>query len=414
MKPGRAAEPAPAGLRPRAASRRAKPPPRGNFRRAGFVPATARVTMMKLRLLAPLALSLLHAAAAECCTIPVFRYALDRWEPDKLPLILPPSASQDVALTDLLRPLRANGKANLDIKTSKDAALEKSELHFANHGEGLTWSGELNAAALAALLDSPAREKIIRCILSGDSIVWVIVRGDNDEDKAHAGRIAKRLNFLEQVAALPVQDANDPDSQLGKGPPLKLKFTTLELRRDDPAEQLLVKMLAGPRDEIDPAHTSFAAAVFGRGRVLSSWKLAELDDAALEDASMFLTGRCSYRIKDNNPGWDLLLNVDWPAALEKASAGDLGAFAVAEVNAAVASAAPSSTDNVTKEPAPATAIRLSALSTLKPESVTVEPAKADAAPAGKSASMSRLVQAAAVGSVLIAAGLFFLFKKPRP
>ena len=178
--------------------------------------------MMKLRLLVPFALSLLHAAAAECCTIPVFRYALDRWEADKLALVVPQSSSKDAALTDLLRPLRANGKANLDIRTSKDATQEKSELHFANHGEGLMWSGELNAASLGALLDSPARRQLLHSILSGDSVTWVIVRGDGDEDKSHAERIARRLKFLEQVAALPIQDPNDPDSQLGKGPALKL------------------------------------------------------------------------------------------------------------------------------------------------------------------------------------------------
>ncbi|HCN79351.1 MAG TPA: hypothetical protein DIT13_19485, partial [Verrucomicrobiales bacterium] len=48
------------------------------------------------------------------------------------------------------------------------------------------------------------------------------------------------------------------------------------------------------------------------------WPLAELDDQALEEASMFLIGRCSCRVKDQNPGWDLLLNVDWDQALKKA------------------------------------------------------------------------------------------------
>jgi LPXTG-motif cell wall-anchored protein len=40
-----------------------------------------------------------------------------------------------------------------------------------------------------------------------------------------------------------------------------------------------------------------------------------LDDATLEEASMFLVGRCGCRIKNENPGWDLLLNVDWEKAL---------------------------------------------------------------------------------------------------
>ena len=32
---------------------------------------------------------------------------------------------------------------------------------------------------------------------------------------------------------------------------------------------------------------------------------------------MFLTGRCSCRVKNQSPGWDVLLKVDWEAALQK-------------------------------------------------------------------------------------------------
>ncbi len=146
----------------------------------------------------------------------------------------------------------------------------------------------------------------------------MIAEGGTSEDQAEIERLEKRLKFLEQVASLPLQDPNDPDSQLGPGPALKLKFSTLRLRRDDPAEKILLTMLAGPNNTFDPATTSFAAAVFGKGRVLGAWPTADLDDASLEDACMFLVGRCGCRIKSGNPGWDLLLNVDWEEALAKA------------------------------------------------------------------------------------------------
>jgi len=258
----------------------------------------------------------LHAVSC-ACTIPVFRYALDRWEADKFHLVLPVAANRDTALTDALRPLRANGKANLDITTAKDAATQ-AVLFSSRDSQKLIWSGALDNAALQSLLDSPARQKILQQILAGDSAVWVIAEGGTLEDKAEVERIEKRLKFLEQVAALPIQDPNDPDSQLGPGPALKLKFTTLRLRRDDPAEQVLLSMLAGPNNSFDPETTSFAAAVFGKGRVLGAWPIKDLDDASLEDACMFLVGRCGCRIKSGNPGWDLLLNVDWEVALAQA------------------------------------------------------------------------------------------------
>ncbi len=272
-------------------------------------------SMLRSCLLLYLTTALLHAETC-ACTIPVFRYALDRWEADKFHLVLPASASGDRTLTDALRPLRANGKANLDITTSKEAAT--AVLNSSRGSERPVWSGTLDKASLAALLDSPGRTRIIEQILAGDSAIWVIAAGGTPADKVEVERIEKRLKFLEQVASLPIQDPNDPDSQLGPGPDLKLKFATLRLNRNDPGEKLLLSMLAGPKGMIDPATTSFAAAVFGKGRVLGAWPLNDLDDASLEDACMFLVGRCGCRIKNENPGWDLLLNVDWIKALKEA------------------------------------------------------------------------------------------------
>ncbi|MCX6839202.1 MAG: hypothetical protein NTX35_15530 [Verrucomicrobia bacterium] len=212
----------------------------------------------------------------------------------------------------------------MDITTSRDATVTQAELRNSRESNQLVWSGALDQSSLAALLDSPARKKIVESILAGDSFIWVIADNGSPQEVAEAERIEKRLRFLEQVAALPIQDPNDPDSQLGPGPPLRLKFTSLRLRRDDPAERILLKMLAGPKGEFDPETTSFAAPVFGKGRVLGAWPLTLLDDATLEEASMFLVGRCGCRIKNDNPGWDLLLNVDWEIALQAAGQARAG------------------------------------------------------------------------------------------
>lgn len=270
-------------------------------------------------LLATLLLSTLAATGSDscACTIPVFRFALDRWEADSFELLLPPAIAADKTVADLLRPHRANGHANLAIRT--DPAVSQPTLRTARLGGQDLWSGDLTADSFAQILDSPARQKLLTQILAGDSVVWVIAHTSSATDLVEADRIEKRLKFLENVAALPIQDPNDPDSRLGPGPPLLLKFTTLRLDRSNPAEALLLKMLAGPSGTLDPTKTSFAAAVFGRGRVLGAWSLDQLNDTQLEEASMFLIGRCSCRVKDQNPGWDTLMNVDWPKALTEAS-----------------------------------------------------------------------------------------------
>ena len=269
------------------------------------------------RFLALVALAFTLPLPAVACTIPVFRFALDRWEADPFHLVLPAEIAGRVDIQDLLRPLRANGKANLDITTARDASMKQAELRFSRGGDQIAWSGELDKAALDSLLESPARRQFTQHVLEGDSAVWFIVHDGSAEQIARAEQIEKRLRFLEQVAALPIQDPNDPDSQLGPGPPLRLKFSALHVRRDDPAEALLLRMLAGPAGQVDPRTTSFASVAFAKGRVLGSWPLDAVDDRLLEDACLFLVGRCSCRMKNENPGWDILLNVDWPAGLQR-------------------------------------------------------------------------------------------------
>lgn len=272
--------------------------------------------MMNCRLFAALGLFWIATThAAECCTIPVFRYALDRWEVDRFKLLLPAEVAARPEIMELLRPLRAGGKANLDIITDRTGQARETALFFPREGTPALWSGELNAASLAALLDSKGREQILKRILQGDSVTWVLVDGATPADEEAAQRITKRLAFLEQAAALPVQDPDDPDSQLGPGPELKLKFQVMRLKAGEASEKPLIAMLAGPEGRVDAARP-FAAAIFGRGRVLGAWQTDQLDDAGLEDACMFLIGRCSCRVKNENPGWDLLMNVDWPKTLE--------------------------------------------------------------------------------------------------
>ena len=251
--------------------------------------------------------------AASACTIPVFRYALDRWEADPFRLVVPKAWATDRERVKLLVPLRGNGLANVLVEESEDPALDRAEWLFP-HDDAVVSEGPLDVDTLAAVLDSPVRRELIRRILQGDSVVWVVATKAGGESEVE--RIASRLRFLEQVAELPAQNPDDPDSQLGPGPDLKLKFSVLPLSLEDPAERHFAAMLAGPvHADFVKDGIPFAAPVFGRGRVLGAWSLEELDDLMIEDTSLFLTGRCSCRVKNENPGWDLLLKVDWEAAL---------------------------------------------------------------------------------------------------
>ncbi len=145
--------------------------------------------------------------------------------------------------------------------------------------------------------------------------------------------VEKRLRYLEQAAILQRIDPNDPDSKLGPGPELRVKFSLLRLRKDDPAEAPLLKMLAGPKPAAELATGPWLAAVFGRGRVLGAWPAADFGDAEIEESCLFLLGACSCQVKRQNPGWDLLMNVNWTEELRTAAekASDVPSATVASV-----------------------------------------------------------------------------------
>ena len=96
---------------------------------------------------------------------------------------------------------------------------------------------------------------------------------------------------------------------------MELKFSILQVKRDDPKESLLVRMLAGPKAGELLEGKPFVAPVFGQGRVLGAWPADTMDAEGIEEASFFLTGACSCQVKAQNPGWDLLLSVDWKKEL---------------------------------------------------------------------------------------------------
>lgn len=265
------------------------------------------------RLPAGLALLLLAASPVSACTIPVFRYALDRWHADSFRLEIP--EAQLARLDPLLRPLRDNRNVNLRVLPVPDAT--ESRLLSPANREQPVWAGNLDAQRLKALTTSPARLEILKRLVAGESAVWVLVNGGNrTADDAAAERITRRLKYLASIAALPAQDPFDPESRLGPGPKLRVAFSLLRVNPGDAAETHFIAMLTGPKTaELTTGKTPFIAPVFGRGRVLGTWPVGEVMDEDVDDLCLFLLGACSCQVKQQNPGWDLLMTADWDSEL---------------------------------------------------------------------------------------------------
>jgi len=260
--------------------------------------------------------------AAQACTVPVFRYALDNWSPDAYRLEVSAVDAKDEAVAQFLRNLGTSSPYNIQgIRLPKDEA-GPSRLMFPPGKEGLkaeVWQGGLNAAVLEQFVQSPARKKLVEQMLGGATAIWVFVEsGDKSADDAAVAKIEKRLRYLETITQLPAIDPTDPSSKLGPGPKLQIKFGLLRVAPTDNAEKIFLKMLAGVKTPDLAQKGAWLAAVFGRGRVLGAWPAAGFGDEQVEEVCVFLLGACSCQVKNLNPGWDILLNADWDAGLQAA------------------------------------------------------------------------------------------------
>jgi hypothetical protein len=302
----------------------------------GFgVPGWFRISIFGFRVFPCLVLLTLAAAQpASACSIPVFRYALERWELSPYELVVfhrGGLSAADQAFLDGL-PRKANLAVTLvDVAGEIGPALrglweqqgKPAELPWAvlrppvgDPKASPIWSGPLEPAKLSPVLDSPARHKIVSALCGGDTGVFVLLlSGDPAADEAARGLLQKELAALEKLVKLPEQRDDGPRIRLAL--PLRVGFTVLPLRRDAPGEAALVRMLLGSEAGLDRVAGPIAFPVFGRGRVLGSLYGKDLDADNLFEVVSFLCGECSCQVKELNPGVDLLIAADWGATFER-------------------------------------------------------------------------------------------------
>src|SRR5262249_43203485 len=158
----------------------------------------------------------------------------------------------------------------------------------------------------APLLDSPARREIVKALTRGDSAVWVLMlSGDRDADDAAAKMLAKELARLQKEIELPEQP--EDGSMLLTELPLKVAFTVVRIDRKKPEEAAFVRMLLDSDDDLDRATGPIVLPIFGRGRVLVGLEGGSLTARQIGSWARFLCGACSCRVKELNPGRDLLM-----------------------------------------------------------------------------------------------------------
>jgi hypothetical protein len=249
------------------------------------------------------------------CDTPVYRYALENWPADAYRATVlhrgPLSAEQQRLVSHLKeRAASANLAVQvIDLRQPPQADIpERFRAVDLSAGPSLVvnyptatkieadaWSGPLSADAVAALVDSPARRETARRLHAGET-VWLLLESGNQAADEAAAKVVG-----DNRLAVPAS-------------------SVLRVRRDDPAERLLVRMLLDSERDLAERAEPMAFPVFGRGRVLYALVGAGITAENVRRAGSFLGGDCSCTLKRDNPGTDLLLTADWsdvrPAAAD--------------------------------------------------------------------------------------------------
>lgn len=247
------------------------------------------------------------------CQVPVFRYALERWEPGAY-VMNAPSAIKTDPLTN--------------VKIQQIPAISKLELHYPRQlrqaSEKPIWTAPMSAGNVRVLLDSPVRQALKKRLLSGQSAVWLFVEsGDAAKDAAALKILKEGLKLSQEKLKLPdgviTQDqANDPAKRhenadvLQSDLPLKIEFSTLTMNRESSDEAALLAMLMNIEPDLkDYTQEPMVFPIFGRGRALEPLIGKGIHADNIHQAAAYLCGACSCEIKEQNPGIDLLMTADW-------------------------------------------------------------------------------------------------------
>jgi hypothetical protein len=277
--------------------------------------------------------AILGGSLASACTVPVFRYALERWESDRLLVVVfhagALTPAQDLAVSELAqRSSLVGGPLNIDVLRYDVAAPPDAKLsdvkppadnqplpwiriHGASKGRqtAIRWQGPLaEAIEQPGLFDSPARGEIVRRMLKGDSAVWLLVAPE-EQLKDLSQQLQAKLESATPALSLP-QGIGLPGSELYSQIPLEIRFSVLPVSHTDAKEQTFLTMVGSAAEEWR-TDTAYVIPIFGRCRALEVFPYADANEALIEDVGNFLCAACSCRVKQANPGFDLLATVNW-------------------------------------------------------------------------------------------------------
>jgi hypothetical protein len=273
---------------------------------------------------------------SQACSIPVFRYALERWRPSPYEFLVyhrgPLTDADKKALKEVER---TAADANIEITdVDLDGRVDSaSKAIWEKHGGKNAlpwvivrfpdadlkmppaWSGSLDAPRINSLIDSPLRQQMANGFFRGESASFILLESGDEKADAEAFKLMEtELAKLQKKIQLPNPTREGP--QLRSELPLLVSFQILRLSRKNEAEAGFVDLLLRCEDGIEKAKGPIMLAVFGRGRLLTALHGKDLKAVEIEQLALFLCGACSCQVKELNPGVDLLFRCRWETILE--------------------------------------------------------------------------------------------------
>ncbi len=310
----------------------------------------------------------LLSSKAFACNVPVFRYALEKWHPGPHEVVIvyegeltsdqqravallrkktnaePPEANFYIELVNLEKNPPKEFVVLYKQQREKQLPLMMVRFPAITRISAPYWTGALTVANVNKILQSPLRQTVADRVLKGHTAIWLLLEsGNKDKDTAAGNLLEKEFRRMENLWNLPDglaemfatvptlipnhgglfstaflgaginQKRYEITVEKLEGPvlPLKVKFSLLRLKRNNPAEDYFLKMLLNTEEDLKTFDEPMVFPIFGRGRALYALIGKGINVENIRVAGRFLTGPCTCTVKDQNPGTDLLISTDW-------------------------------------------------------------------------------------------------------
>lgn len=286
-------------------------------------------------------LLVLVASSAWACQVPVFRYAFEQWNPERYRIVvLAETASEAVAeaVETLQNTSGVTQCSEVELVAGEQiqatpyfARLWKQHspagqpivvtlypAKASTVGGKVAHVSEPTKEALAGIIDSPVRREIAKRLSEGESAVWVLLEsGQADKDLAARQALESQLALDAEWLVLPTPEEMEIKPEVLEKVKVKLRvdFSLVSVARDNAEEKFLVDSLLNSETDLRDFDEPIAFPIFGRGLVLYALVGQGISTDTIRAASAFICGPCSCQVKEQNPGFDLLLNHDWETAV---------------------------------------------------------------------------------------------------